>query len=598
MVGNTMRYTSNKGFNIESHDIESTSLQQVRNEIPKLMEDDADIIVLNLQQGLGKSFNAMQYMSTNSNTMFLTSKHALLDELEKYFNNENLDTIHWRGISNNKSPCIQKNTKLFKDLINLGYKANFICEIMACDYCPYKDQFKHTERVLAPIQYLNTNYLENDEGSRFKTFIVDESITQLNEYPYDLEYLLEVIKPLYHFSSSWFYEFLQTLLKDKNIIGLESYKDEISIEIKNTLKTIYTFIDEDNSIESIESKTWKNDIIHLSKFNIDDIITSLKFQKLYNFEISDWYEPNIYKVFNLAQKSKIILLHATFNLDLFKDMLSSYSSEIGINKTINVKVFNTKLQNKSTKVYNVNKSAYYPNYSLERGAINEIGDHVELIANQIGVKNVGIIGLSKYNKYGEYVDETFLKTGIDALHFGNSTGRNILEDKQCLVVAGSWMQGGIVEEYNKLYLDKLDEKKCKSLEVDKGTPYTFHPEIHPKLHLVQKVFNESELLDGMHRNRGLIHDNRTIVAFSHIPEQIYHDFTVIEDKKIELSDWKDIFPKKETPVYELVKDFLENSELNDYEIAKELELRKDDEYDVELVIRIRKHWNESKEFGI
>jgi len=593
-----MRFTNNTGFNIETHDIKATSLTQIRKEIPKIMEDSADIIILNLQQGLGKSFNAMQYMSTNSNTMFLTSKHALLDELEKYFNDKNLETIHWRGISNNKSPCIQKNTKLFKDLINLGYKANFICEIMACDFCPYKEQFKHTERVLAPIQYLNTAYLENDDKARFETFIVDESITQINKFPYDLEYLLEVIKPLYHFSSFWFYEFLQNLLRDKNVNGLELYKNEISTEIKGALKNIYDLIDEDESIESIESQTWKNDIIHLSKFSIDDIITSLKFQKLYNFEISDWYEPNIYKIFNLSQKSKVILLHATFNLDLFTDMISSFSSEIGINKHINVKVFNSKLQNKSTKVYNVNKSAYYPNYSLERGGIKEISDHVEIITNQIGAKNIGVIGLSKYNKHGEYIDETFLKSGIDSLHFGNSTGRNILESKQCLVIAGSWMQGGIIDDYNKIYLDNLKQKDCKALEVEKGTPYTFHPEIHPKLHLVQKIFNEGELLDSMHRNRGLIHDNRSIVAFSHIPAQIYHDFDVIEDKKIELTDWKTIYPKAEVPIYELVKDYLENSDKTDLEIAEELNMIKDEGYDVELVKRMRRHWEEAREFGI
>lgn len=586
-----MRLTNNNGFHIESEIINVDTVKKVRDLLPDIMKTNADIVIISAQQGVGKSFSAMNYMATNPDSIMLTSKHNLLNEFETYFNNHNLDNKHWWGISHKMSPCLHKNDKMFRDLLSLGYSSSFICkEIFRCEYCPYKEQFVHKNRVLAPLQYLNTAYLtnENNEGT-FNTYIIDESITSVKEFPFDIEYLLNVINPLFIFGPTYFYDFLKKLLIDEDLKGLESSKDQILFGIDNALKNIHELIGED---ENLETEIWKQDISQLSKFNIDDIITSLKYKKMYNGDIEDWYQPTIYKVFDLAQSSKVILLHATFDEELFTDLLSSYAGEVGIKKEINVKIFYTKLQNKSTKVYDVNPGAYFPDFSLQRGGLSKIKDHIEVITSILGSDNVGVLSFNKYNNKGDYIPETFSTTGLDSLHWGNATGTNTLKDKQCLIAAGHYLHGDVVGVYNQIYLDKLNSDNCKSLKVEPGTPFTYCPKTHPKLNLVQKILNEFEIKDGLHRSRGLINDNRIIIAFCSIPKQIYDEFEVIEDKKIELTDWKDLLKKPEVPTYDLVRDFLESSGFNDLEIAEELDL------DVEFVIRVRRHWNEGKEFGI
>lgn len=591
-----MRLINNSNFVIDSEIIESKTVKGVRNKFPDILETDADIIIMATQAGTGKSHSVMEYMKEHENSMLLTSKHSLLTEFENYFISKQLDHKHWYGVSHSMSPCHQKHTKLFQDLVRLGYTTQFICsEVLKCEHCEYRQQFKGISRVLAPVQYLQTSYLKNDDNYRFNTYVIDESIMDFAEYPYDLDYILEVVRPLYFFGSHWMYEFLVKLLNSKDLEGLESYSDKIEHEVKNALKSIHELIEEHGNIET---EAWEEDIKKLSKFNIYNIIKSLKFQRMYNNEIDTWTEPGLYKIFDIAQGAKVILLNATFNESVFEDMLSSYSAEIGITKKIRVKIFYTQLTNKDTKVYRVNPNAYFPSFTLDRGGIKEISNHVHVISNQINPENVGVISLSKYNKTGSLVSESFLDTGLDSLHFGGSKGRNTLESKKCLVIAGSFINGGTIDIYNSLYLDQLKQNECKIKKVDNGKIFEYDPIMHPKLNLVQNVLNEGEILDSYHRNRGLIHENRSIVAFSHIPAQIYHDFDVIEDKKIELTDWKTIYQKVKPPIYELVRDYLENSDKTDLEIAEELNIVKDEGYDVELVKRMRRHWEEVKEFGI
>lgn len=592
-----MRFKNNQGFEIESETIKSNDLQQVRKLLPSIMETNADIIVVATQQATGKSYASMGYMAKNPNSIFLTGRHNLLDELERYFNNHTLENSHWYGIQNSKSPCLHKNDKIFKDLLGLGYKASFLCkEVFKCETCPYKAQFKNKERILAPLPYLNTAYLTNeDDSARFETYLIDESITSIKEFPYNIDYLLDVINPLFFFAPPYFFDSLKEILMNEDLNSLESRKDEISFIVNDSLKTIHDLIGED---ESLETEIWRKDIEQLSEFNIDDIITSLKYKKMYNDEIDAWHKPAVYKIFDLAQKSKIVLLHATFDLDLFTDLISSYSAEVGIDKKIKVKVFYSKLSNKSTKVYDINPGAYYPDFSLQRGGLNEIRDHIEVITSILGNDNVGVLSFNKYNSKGDYIPETFSTTGLPSLHYGNVTGLNTLEDKQCLIIAGHYQHGNVIGVYNQFYLDSLTRDSCKSLNVPHGTPFTFCPETHPKLSLMQKILNEFEMKDGFHRSRSLIHDNRIIIAFCSIPPQIYDEFDVVNDKRIELTDWKDLLKEPETPIYELVRDYLENSDKTDSEIAEELNIVKDESYDVELVKRMRRHYEEAKEFGI
>ena len=123
-----MRLKNNKGFEIETETIKSNDLQQVRKLLPSIMETNADIIIVSTQQATGKSYASMGYMAKHPNSIFLTGRHNLLDELERYFNNHILENSHWYGIQNSKSPCLHKNDRVFKDLLGLGYKASFLCK--------------------------------------------------------------------------------------------------------------------------------------------------------------------------------------------------------------------------------------------------------------------------------------------------------------------------------------------------------------------------------------------------------------------------------------------------------------------------------------
>ena len=221
-----MRKTENSKFTIESKVIQSKDLSTVRKQLPEIMEGDSDIIVIAGQQGIGKTYAATEFMKKNPNSIFLTARHNLLDELEHMFNTENYECKHWFGVSHNRSRCDKKEEVKFRFLKSLGFTVPFLCSnVYKCNVCPHREQFKAMERILAPINYLNTTYLTTDEDkSRFATNIVDESITSVMDFPFDIEYLMQVIQPLYIFGTPEFHEELNTLLVDKDLEKLETKK--------------------------------------------------------------------------------------------------------------------------------------------------------------------------------------------------------------------------------------------------------------------------------------------------------------------------------------------------------------------------------------
>ena len=54
----------------------------------------------------------------------------------------------------------------------------------------------------------------------------------------------------------------------------------------------------------------------------------------------------------------------------------------------------------------------------------------------------------------------------------------------------------------------------------------------------------------------------------------------------------DINPEKPLPLYELIEDYIIHSDLTNKEIAQELNIKKNNKYDIQFVHQIREHYNE------
>lgn len=517
-----MRLTSNQNFEIEYEIIQGT-IAQIRKKI-SLVKFDCDITIFANQPGIGKTYNAIQHIKKNPSSIFLTSKHALLDEIEK----EIPQSSHWYGISNPRSPCTKKTNKDYIKLKELGVQDSIICEYLKCKKCSYRDQFKEDKRVLAPVQYVNSSYLKNDKGEyKYDTFFFDESLLTVEEFTYELKKLLAYVSLLENVKPPYLKNSLSGWLKNKDIDSLKLNKKFIQVKIKECIFYLY------------EKKLY-TPIKHLSKLDIDKIILTLEMQKLYNGKIENWYKPYLYNVFDIAQNKKVVLNHATFNEEFFYDLLSFYEGEIGFQKQITIKIYYSKLENRKTIVYNVNPHSYYPKVSLQNVAsIANIHKHLEGIASEIRTDNIGVISFKDKTQINTISkNETFMKTGLDSMHYGGSAGKNTLENKNCLVIAGTYQTGEhAIELYNKFYLDNLKVEDAFKMEIEKtGHPFTYDNVINPKLGLIQHLTEELEMYDAFHRNRGLINDNRIIVAFSYIPNQIRNEFTV-RDYERSYDEW-------------------------------------------------------------
>ena len=438
-------------LNINSEIFEG-SLGEVREQLDQVSFDDG-ITVLGIQAEVGKTHSFLKYCEANTekNIVYFSPDHALLDEVERELKQRlpSSNVIHWKA---RKNICIQIANKdpvlypIFSILVENKVSINWFCE--SCEYaqdCEYLTQFsfQNPSIILAPSAYIGTLYIKKD----FDIIFVDELLKDCKEY-------------------SW---------------GLDSTTVNRAIELMNNIcdvrddATLREFSEIHNHPENLTD-------INLSKFNslikwgINQSLTNLDnltfFSKLFNnirmsFEflrykqlyencdryldsLTTYYEPNIYELFRLAESKPIIFLDASFNEELFTDLLKGYDGEFGINNNFNIKIFYSKVINKSSLVYKVYPEAWYPRASVSKNLIPNVQKLYKLF-ERLNI-NVGIITFQK-------IEEWYFKTDYKSLHYGKLRGQNIFEKYDVLILLGTYQlhPNGITKLYNQLYLDNEED---------------------------------------------------------------------------------------------------------------------------------------------
>jgi len=460
-----MRLQGTTELNIKSEPPFEGSLEKVRAQLEQISFDKG-ITVLALQPEAGKTEAFIKYCEANQNQniAYFAPYHSLLNEVEQRLEGAS-NVIHWYG---KKNIC-----QLYKDkdpfliaLIENGLTTRFYCEsCKLSDECGYKSHinqfdFSRPSIILAPLEYIKKH------ADKFDAIFVDEFV--IKSYAYSLpekKDIREAIRILRNFEKLPIFDDLCNELKiieypngltDIGPISRMELAEKLNEMNLTNLRDIFQRGMSKSNIDDFEllAKVLK-DINNLADF--------LKWKQIYRDsegyekDLNTYYDPYIYKLFELAESKPIIIMDATFNEELFEDLLRGYDGEFGINN-FDINVYKTSIQNKDSVIYRVNPTAWYPKSSIiyhEQINIDLINSVKKLYKfyTKIG-KKVGIITIK------DIKEQIF--NGFETLHYRNLRGKNEFENFDVLILLGTPQPNltGVMDIHNELYLTNL--KKYRS----------------------------------------------------------------------------------------------------------------------------------------
>ena len=463
-----MRLQGTTELSINSETLEG-NIPQVRAQLDQINFDNG-ITVLALQPEVGKTEAFIKYCEANpeKNIGYFAPNHNLLNEVELKLNKISSNVIHWRG-KTNICQLYKKEDPYLKALIDSGLTTHFYCEFCEfsekCQHKSYIDQFSYSEPsiILAPLEYIKKHVEE------FDIIFVDEFV--IKSYAYSLPEKVDVreaIRILRGFEKLPIFDDLCNELKIIKYTNETIVIGQISrIELAEKLNKIDLA-----ELRRIFQKGMNESIPDSGKFgllakvlrDINNLTDYLKWKNIYKNsdgyekDLKTYYEPYIYKLFELADSIPIVLMDATFNEELFEDLLRGYDGEFGINN-FDINVYKTCIKNKDSVVYRVNPTAWYPKASLD-GKIEDV-KKLYNFHTQIGQK-VGIITIKDVKE--DYFD------GFETLHYRNLRGKNQFENFDILILLGTPQPSvkGVIDTHNKLYLTNLAEYTEYYYELNEG----------------------------------------------------------------------------------------------------------------------------------
>lgn len=506
-----------------------------------------NIIVLAHQPGIGKTYNAKEYMEKHPNSFYFTDRHSAIDEHTSEWEENGIEYHHWEGF---ERICSDETVKLLckkhhlqpDDIIN-----RYDWTDAKNNISEYNQQFKDRVRIFAPFNYLKSQSFFSKLPD---VVFIDERINQLDEY---------------HFNAD-------KIVNGFNLIKVpEEYIDFIKA------KKLYLFLEEDirDKIKSHYAETVINAIMkkdnelrdELKDFNPYDLFGYSYWGRIYNYGYDSYAVPFYYYAFNVvAQGKPIVILDASFNINLFHYFLESYNGEIkrihlpGFSKiNANVKIYYSQHQNPESKIYRMRPKGSWSKNSIIRGWEAEkewISRDMQHIMEVFGEGNVGVITFRELAEKGHML-------GFDLEYFGGLRGTNKLENKPVLVIIGGWFppipSWNIPKENKKecqetldnlvwkYFLKTITKDDCKDayagapLEVEKsyellskGIAHLTIDKNHTKkekpadiadanpIGTINTIFFD-EMYQAFHRNRGLRYP-RIIFSYGWFPEPeaVYH----------------------------------------------------------------------------
>ena len=438
-----MRLQGTTEFNIQTDTFEG-SLKSVRAQLEKI-NFNKGITILAFQPEVGKTEAFLRYCEANTekNIFYFSPNHPLLyeveDKLRKRLPSSNI--IHWEG-KDNKCNLIMNGDPYVTILKNYQLPISSFCEF--CEHkpnCEYIDQFNYSKPaiILAPSNYIGTHYINNYVDVIF----VDEILKECNEFSWTLEEE-DVIKAI-------------ELLKNKKEIHDKSILNVLEEVPKNREKLMNIDIVGLREIfqHGIDlSITKLQDFTLLSKVlsSINSSKQFMEWKDLYKDSktcTSTYYEPHIYNLFRLAESMPIVFLDASFNREIFTDLLKGYDGECGINNNFETNIFYSEVVNKESVLIRVKPTAWYPKASISSTLIKKV-KYVYDLNKKLGL-TTGIITL-------KLIEKRFSKQ-YDTLHYGLLRGQNKFENKDVLIILGTYQPhpNAIIDLHKKLYLTTLDQ---------------------------------------------------------------------------------------------------------------------------------------------
>lgn len=552
---------SSEGYTIDYRTIPSGSIDEARKAISEIDPYEYDITILAVQQGIGKTYFAKEWMKKDPSSAFFTSKHSLLDEIDEAVNG----CTHWYGKFNINSRCEHVGESAFEYLNVCHVNPRKLCNYLRCETatkdCPHFQQFGADELVISPFFYLGTKYIRRsatDLNYKFDTFFIDESIFGFNSLDYHKDEWVDAIECMKSIPK----EIYDDIIADSDnsdkykIIFKTPYdlvttiKDVLEHRSYDNLNTYFDFISSVYSKAEEHAYYTNNDEVFkaMCRIRIGDIRKELyKTEVKYEGNIKSYHTPYLYDVLDIAQSEpNVVMLNASYNDEMFRDLLSAYSGEKGFNREIRIVVYETKMVNLNSYVYVPYNNSHFPKSTMfvDRKGMKHnnvtsldgisnmtnfyMRDTFKMLAGKFKRDDIGVISHKQLMSITAWGTRQFM--GFDALYYYGSKGLNTLEEKKVVVLVGTPLvtRDAIVGEYNMLHLTDITIDSLIYKDAEPGKPRRIDREKQPKLANIEFVLNEAELIDNIHRIRPLVHDGKIIILFAYLPDKIRDEFTCEE----------------------------------------------------------------------
>ncbi|VVB85641.1 Uncharacterised protein [uncultured archaeon] len=434
-------------FKIDEQDLNGKTLPDVRDELRDI-KFDKGITVLALQPEVGKTETFIKYCKNNpeKNIAYFAPNHDLLKEVADRLEEMSLKGLHWYGLTKICKRYLDEDP-FVKTMIERGLSIHSFCKFCYIDQCDYINQFKYTKPaiILAPSAYIGTHYITD-----FDTVFVDEFSKDCSTFSWAL------VDTEVKQSVSILRGFEYSPILDELMNGVSNPEQFKEIDLKE-LRRIF--------LRGINKSILEPKSFNLLAKVLSDINKSVEFLKWKNiYQKSDgyekflktYYEPYIYNLFELAESLPIVLMDATFNKELFTDLLNGYGGEFVIKNNFYINIYNSHVQNKESVVCRVNPTYWYPKSSITSGIIQDVKNLYNIQVKK--GKRVGIITFKDIESQFE---------GFKILHYGDLRGKNEFETFDVLILLGTYQVNpvGIINDHNELYLTDLSVS-TKVIEFD------------------------------------------------------------------------------------------------------------------------------------
>lgn len=557
-------------------------LKDVRSKLDDL-EFDADINILALQPGVGKTTKIKKYLQENEKWLVTAPYYSLIDN--EYDSIKRMkESTYWKGFSSGGCSKYENGDSYvikLKDYFKLN--PSIICR-KACSKneqikCDYKNQFKKFKNVITVSAFYNTPYFYKEGEFKFKLAILDEELSGYEELLLDIEEINASLNKIYNYVT--IPEEFKELDHKNDFLKIIENKRFFDDDFDNNIFFCAIENDQKAAIEEvIKFENW-DDLKIIRKLNVIKLKKWIYYYEIYG-EIRDYAEPNIYKIFDLARQGvKIVFSDASYSEKLFSELLKRYYYEDSkIKRSRLLMWYNLKngyiepefTKEFKIKVYTSNilsEAKLYHMWSGRQFNRKKMPSNMLFFVIKSRRKYLNI-GLASYKKR-EHREYNF-KRWAEFEYFGGLRGKNNFKEKDLLFLIGTPLANSkkALTQYNLLFVENIQETAKLDLKSSASDEFNFDE--------YRRYLIDSEVYQAIHRIRPLENASKIIYIFGYIPEIIKSEFKVIEMNKKETEEFfnENFVGFYPSVLYMSINNyFMKHNEMGSKEIANEFKLYKD-----------------------